>query len=296
MSGSTLMMGPRRREPPRAHIRSVLRAAFVTFVAVSAGVLGASAARAQACEPSCRDGYVCVGGACISPCNPACAAGEYCRADGECLPVEPADRAGRPASVTPRVMPTEVIRHGRRRGIATTVGAALYVGLVGAAARAEARDSRAEIECENSEVTTFPIYECSSEVERDLYLPELPLLGAATLALATFWAPSLRAGTFANRAGYPGSRALRIVGILGFALTAIGNVALAAGILTEPEERIPPHLYYLSAGVGGLSLVAAAADAFLGARQARFEAPEAWSVQVVPLRDGAALALRGRLR
>lgn len=268
-------------------------ARFVVFVGalISSWALSSSSTLAQACEPACREGYACIGGACISPCNPACAAGEYCRADGQCLPVESAERPG-----APRAAPEDVVRQGRRRAIATTVGAALYVGLVGAAARAEARDSQAEIECENADVTTFPIYECSSAVERDLYLPELPLLGAATFVLTSFWATSLRAGTFAKRAGYSGSRALRIVGILGFALTALGNLTLGTGILLEPEERTPPYLYHLSAAVGAITLVAAAADAFLGARQARFEAPDAWSVQIAPLRDGAALAFRGRFR
>ncbi|MCA9613961.1 MAG: hypothetical protein R3B99_06890 [Polyangiales bacterium] len=260
---------------------------LLTWLAPTPSVL------AQACEPTCREGYACVAGACISPCNPACAAGEYCRADGQCLPMSSPEQA------TPsraRVPPARVQRNGRRRGITTTLGAAMYLGLVGAAARAEARDTHAELECENDRLTGFPIYDCTSAVERDLYLPELPLLGAATLVLTSFWVPSLRAGTFANRAGYPGGRALRIVGLVGYLLTTVANATLGTALFLEPEERFPPYLYHLSAGLGAITLVAAAADAFLGARQARFEAEDVWTVQLSPLRDGAALALRGRFR
>lgn len=253
---------------------------------ISTWTLPSSMARAQSCEPACREGYACIDGACISPCNPACAAGEYCRADGQCLPVEQATRRASSAA------PEEVTRRGRRRGIATVVGAGLYLGLMSAAGRAEARDSHTESECENAEVMTSPIYDCLSSVERDLYLPELPLLGVATLTLASFWGSSLRAGIFSNRNGYPGSRALRIVGLLGFALTAAGNVTLGAILALEPTERAPTHFYYLSAGLGALALVAAAADALIGARQARFEPHDTWSVQIAPLRDGVALAFR----
>lgn len=37
------------------------------------------------CEPSCRSGYTCVSGSCVSLCNPVCAAGDVCTAQGECI-------------------------------------------------------------------------------------------------------------------------------------------------------------------------------------------------------------------
>ena len=82
----------------------------------------------------------------------------------------------------------------------------------------------------------------------------------------------------------------------GYLLTTVANATLGTALFLEPEERFPPYLYHLSAGLGAITLVAAAADAFLGARQARFEAEDVWTVQLSPLRDGAALALRGRFR
>jgi hypothetical protein len=39
---------------------------------------------AAACVPSCRAGFMCVQGACVSACNPPCASSEVCSAQGEC--------------------------------------------------------------------------------------------------------------------------------------------------------------------------------------------------------------------
>ena len=52
---------------------------------------------ASECYPTCRAGYVCNAGQCISVCNPPCAAGETCTAAGQCIgggaptvvPIEP---------------------------------------------------------------------------------------------------------------------------------------------------------------------------------------------------------------
>ena len=37
------------------------------------------------CLPSCRSGYTCVSGQCVSLCNPICPVGEYCTERGECI-------------------------------------------------------------------------------------------------------------------------------------------------------------------------------------------------------------------
>ena len=55
----------------------------------------------NACEPTCRSGYTCLGQRCVSLCNPVCAASEICSAFGECLPAnqsapDPDDAAPEP--------------------------------------------------------------------------------------------------------------------------------------------------------------------------------------------------------
>ncbi len=37
------------------------------------------------CVPSCRDGFVCVKGSCVSACNPPCGANQTCTDTGECV-------------------------------------------------------------------------------------------------------------------------------------------------------------------------------------------------------------------
>jgi hypothetical protein len=72
-----------------------------SFSIVALVALAAVDARAQsrACFPSCRAGYVCSDGACVSLCNPPCGAGEQCGSTGECL------RPTTPAAVTPAPVP-----------------------------------------------------------------------------------------------------------------------------------------------------------------------------------------------
>jgi len=44
---------------------------------------------APSCEPSCRDGFVCLRSQCVTACNPACASGQRCStaaASPRCLP------------------------------------------------------------------------------------------------------------------------------------------------------------------------------------------------------------------
>ncbi len=49
------------------------------------------------CVPTCRSGFVCVHGTCVSACNPPCAAGSTCTAAGECV--------AQNALVTPVIQP-----------------------------------------------------------------------------------------------------------------------------------------------------------------------------------------------
>ena len=47
------------------------------------------------CVPTCRKGFYCRVGKCVSLCNPACGAKERCNAEGECIPVRAKDAPAR---------------------------------------------------------------------------------------------------------------------------------------------------------------------------------------------------------
>ncbi len=74
-------------------------------LALSLSLLVGCGDPAPACEPACRDGFLCVEGACVSACNPACGAGEVCTADARCVAEVPRDSAVTPidAAVDPSV-------------------------------------------------------------------------------------------------------------------------------------------------------------------------------------------------
>lgn len=58
---------------------------------------------APVCAPSCRVGFTCVQGACVSACNPGCGEGEQCTSDGQCVakPMTPKSGALAPPVVAP---------------------------------------------------------------------------------------------------------------------------------------------------------------------------------------------------
>lgn len=56
----------------------------------SLGVVSAQdVVSAQQCVPSCRTGFVCIAGNCVSQCNPPCPDSETCTADLQCVPKAP---------------------------------------------------------------------------------------------------------------------------------------------------------------------------------------------------------------
>ena len=62
---------------------------------------------ASSCAPSCRAGFMCVQGACVSACNPACRDSEQCSAEGQCVAKAAPKRAATPpAAPAPVATPT----------------------------------------------------------------------------------------------------------------------------------------------------------------------------------------------
>lgn len=59
----------------------LLLLAALSIASISTAV-GCSPAQPTACNPSCREGFTCVAGACVNACNPACASGERCDTTG----------------------------------------------------------------------------------------------------------------------------------------------------------------------------------------------------------------------
>lgn len=59
-----------------------------------------SAPAADDCFPTCRAGYVCVRGQCVSSCNPPCAANESCNTTGQCVANAPAPAAASGTAAT----------------------------------------------------------------------------------------------------------------------------------------------------------------------------------------------------
>ncbi len=57
----------------------------------------ARAADDDSCRPSCRDGYVCIDGGCVSACNPVCEAGQRCTSAGACVEAGGAKRTRKKA-------------------------------------------------------------------------------------------------------------------------------------------------------------------------------------------------------
>lgn len=88
---------------PKLRFLAFAAACMAGPVAASADASAQGSASPEAvCVPSCRSGFVCVQGACVSACNPPCDANRICAASGECIPTAPPPApAGYPAFAYP---------------------------------------------------------------------------------------------------------------------------------------------------------------------------------------------------
>lgn len=69
---------------PSASPQPTETAVVPVAVAPGASASEPSVASQPACLPTCRAGFTCIAGSCVSACNPPCDAGEFCTKDGEC--------------------------------------------------------------------------------------------------------------------------------------------------------------------------------------------------------------------
>ena len=73
---------------------------WILVVPVLIGLTSRADAQGE-CVPSCRDGYVCVEGQCVSACNPPCEPGQICTGSGQCVVDAPAETSGVPVAPSP---------------------------------------------------------------------------------------------------------------------------------------------------------------------------------------------------
>jgi hypothetical protein len=74
----------KKKQAPSSDAVTVTKLALaVAGIIVSS--LMTTTAQAEECVPSCRDGYICHQGQCITACNPPCAEGEQCIGEGQCV-------------------------------------------------------------------------------------------------------------------------------------------------------------------------------------------------------------------
>lgn len=99
-----------------------------------AGAAPAPALTGLQCVPSCRAGYVCASGACVSACNPPCASNESCTSDGQCIVTAPAPAPAPAAAPPPAAAPAAAVVYPQpppvdpQSELATNKGARLHDG------------------------------------------------------------------------------------------------------------------------------------------------------------------------
>ncbi len=234
---------------PRFRFRAARRAR--SRVALFAGALtllaGASAARAQTadCFPSCRTGYLCHEGQCVSACNPACGANETCTAAGECRSpvfVAPAPAESDAPGFAPAsgAAPTPTADPGWARGAA-------YFGFVSAAV---------DVGLTTAIIATNPHQPGRSRT-----------IGSWAIAVFGVTVPLTALGGASARTNpaVVGRPRLRIASWVSYAL-ALGD---SAYLLSRSRIAVIDNRYVVGAGLlGTLSTIGFSLDAYTSASQA----------------------------
>jgi len=100
-SSSVKRLGTATMNPCRRRGLAVITTFFCSLVCSRI----ATAQDPTECEPSCRSGFICVQGQCVSACNPPCSADEQC-VNSDCVRTNSSSTPAPAASASPQSGPT----------------------------------------------------------------------------------------------------------------------------------------------------------------------------------------------
>lgn len=228
-------------------------------LALVCGSLLASVASAQTCVPSCRDGYMCHQGQCISACNPSCGPEERCTGAGVCAPASVSNVQSMPVPPPPppssdRYAPVEEERPALEPSGVSAVrelpGWALGGAILGFVAAPL--------------ILGLSIGSAATTGE---LVPSLPLGALATVVFGiTVPLIAGAGGSARNGTGVNGAVGLRVVGWILYGITlGLAVVAVVLGVTTE----IPAPIILGLGGAAFLSCVFMSIDALVSRSQAK---------------------------
>lgn len=235
------------------------------------------------CYPTCRSGYVCSLGECISRCNPPCGPGQRCLDSGECSLMQTTPQPGVQPQLQPYEPPPLPERGTTRAGLRVSSGWAVGAGIYG--------------------IITMVVTATLTGICLGLYDTALPstIAGAIATIFYTVSNPIVAAGAGSARRGgqVSGLVGARIVGWILYGLTLATAVLMAGLGLGELQVPVP---LIVSFGAGAvLSTLFMTLDAFVSASQARTLKEELGTpgvrhapfVAVVPSSTGKGLGVVG---